>query len=373
MKKSQFFERTDKIALFLLVVCLGFRDIYPSIGKDVYVFLALIFAIPVTLLIRDLLCKRLTTKYFVGVLSVVLFYILIIPINGNGAKYFLPLFIAGVAFRYTDYVYISKSFFIMQMFILIIRLILANNGIIVSDYLYTEKIDSGISYDLGYGNPNALGCVVFFLCCYLFLSRMNKCISFVAILMISLITFDYTACRTSFFLSILLLLIYVMPFNLKEKIFYKNIILYLIPFMSLILLLFSWYLLDNYEVIDLLLSGRLKYMGQLYEMFDSLLMFFTGVPIDLGDLEFAVDNTIAYMLLCGGVCFIVIFLFQYISIVKMKIYIPLNVMIVLVLIVLSGFTEAVMAKFGFAGASFTWIFLFNKSYIVKNEEMIILS
>ncbi len=33
MKKSQFFERTDKIALFLLVVCLGFRDIYPSIGK----------------------------------------------------------------------------------------------------------------------------------------------------------------------------------------------------------------------------------------------------------------------------------------------------------------------------------------------------
>lgn len=24
MKKSQFFERTDKIALFLLVVCLGF-------------------------------------------------------------------------------------------------------------------------------------------------------------------------------------------------------------------------------------------------------------------------------------------------------------------------------------------------------------
>ncbi len=54
MKKSQFFERTDKIALFLLVVCLGFRDIYPSIGKDVYVFLALIFAIPVILLVRDL-------------------------------------------------------------------------------------------------------------------------------------------------------------------------------------------------------------------------------------------------------------------------------------------------------------------------------
>ena len=78
MKESQLFEWTDKIALFLLVVCLGFRDIYPSIGKDVYVFLALIFAIPVMLLIRDLLCKKFTTKYFMGVFSVVLFYILII-------------------------------------------------------------------------------------------------------------------------------------------------------------------------------------------------------------------------------------------------------------------------------------------------------
>ncbi len=59
-EKSQFFERTDKIALFLLVVCLGFRDIYPSIREGcICVSRFLIFAIPVMLLIRDLLCKRL--------------------------------------------------------------------------------------------------------------------------------------------------------------------------------------------------------------------------------------------------------------------------------------------------------------------------
>lgn len=368
MKKSQFFERTDKIALFLLVVCLGFRDIYPSIGKDVYVFLALIFAIPVMLLIRDLLCKRLTTKYFVGVLSVVLFYILIIPFNGNGAKYFLPLYVAAITFRKLDYKYITIQFFFMQLIALCIRMFLQSNGMLDERVWYTEKIEGGVSFDLGYGNPNALGMVSFFVCCYLYIImyEKRKWFAFFVVLLISLFSFGYTASRTSFYLSLLLMFACFIPNRLLHEFVYQKIILLSLPLALLMSFFLSAYLLYNYSFVNIVLSGRLGLFSQLLSMFDTLFDFVTGIPIDVTDFDFPVDNVIAYMLICGGIVFVLLFIIQYYIIVQYRNYIPAFMLVVLMLIVLSGLSENYWAKFGYTGASFTWILLFNQSYINKN-------
>lgn len=366
MKKSRFFEQTDKIALFLLVTCLGFRDILPSIGKDVYALLMFVYLIPIILLIRDVVYKELGIKELSLALAIILFYISVVPVNENGLKFFLPLYLAGIAFRNTNFRYISKLFFIMQFIVLFVRILLVYQNVLHVDYWHTEKINSGVSYDLGYGNPNALGCNVFFICCYLFLFG-NKLMSFLIILFITILTFYFTACRTSLYLSVLLMFACFIPFKWLRKLFVKDTVLYLILFTLFAPILFSSFLLVNYEEINLLLSGRLRYMSQFIELFNSPLLFFTGIPVDLGDLEFAVDNSIAYMLLCGGVLFIAIFIMRFIYIIKNKDHILMNVLIVLALIILSGLTESVMSRFGFAGASFFWILLFNRSYILKKS------
>lgn len=370
MKKSQFFERTDKIALFLLVVCLGFRDIYPSIGKDVYVFLALIFAIPVILLVRDLLCKRITTKSFVEVLLVVLFYVLIIPFNVNGAKYFLPLYVAAIAFRRVDYKFIAIQFLFMQLIALCIRIYMQSNGMLNVQVWYTEKIDGGVSFDLGYGNPNWLGMVVFFVCCYLYviMYEKRKWFSFVIILLMSLFSFGYTACRTSFYLSILLMLVYFIPNRLLRKFVCRKIILLSLPLVLLMSFLLSSYLLANYSSVNMVLSGRLGFFSQLLSMFNTPFPFITGIPVDVANLDFPVDNVIAYMLICGGIMFVLLFIIQYYKIVQYRNYIPVFMFIVLMLIVLSGLSENCWSRFGYTGASFTWILLFNQSYINKNIQ-----
>ena len=180
---------------------LGCRDLFQSMGLPVFIFLALLFFIPFALLVLEFV---LNLKFSVGTflfLTLIVFYLFISPVNVNGFQFFLPLFCAGLAFRYVDYKYISKAFLITQMACLTIRFYLINIGLIVEKKFGAAwKVEDGRSvYDLGYGNANSAGMIFFFLCCMIHCYWYNskKWLSFVLILFISYFAYYYTVSRLS--------------------------------------------------------------------------------------------------------------------------------------------------------------------------------
>lgn len=360
----------DKLLFCLLVICFGFRDILPNMGVSALPFLALIFLIPCIVIVREILHRRMSRNLVWLIGCIVCFYVVIIPFNPNGVKLFLPLFLAAIAFKNLDVRYIAKSFFMLEVTVLLFRWMLIENELLEVRRMYTDKINEGISYDLGYGNPNILGITILVtLCClHILLYERRKWLSFILILVTSWFAFQYTACRTMFFCSTLLLLTYLVPESLLRRYIYNKVFLFLIPTILLAFIFFAEFLMGNSE-LNTLMSGRVEFLLVLMSMFSSPLTFITGLQSDvIGDVDFPVDNAMVYLLCVGGLVAIGLFFFRYIQLIKERDLLSTAVLTVIVVMLISGIGEKTITCFGLAGGSLFWLFLFNVSYRNTDEK-----
>lgn len=129
--------------------------------------------------------------------------------------------------------------------------------------------------------------------------------------------------------------------------------------------------MTGYGEINVLMSGRAHYIGILMSMFSSPVVLLTGLQSDLvGDVDFPVDNGIAYLLCVGGIVAVGVFVFRYLLLVKNKELIPSSMLAVILVIFISGIGERTFASFGTAGASLFWILLFNTSYMSRGLDKV---
>ena len=104
-------------------------------------------------------------------------------------------------------------------------------------------------------------------------------------------------------------------------------------------------------------------------MFSSPSTFLTGLQSDMvGNVDFPVDNGIAFMLCIGGAVAVGIFICRYFQLVKYKDLVPTAMLSVIVVMFISGIGEKTIANFGVAGGSLFWMLLFNASYLNDAEE-----
>lgn len=358
-----------KILLYLYCFILLLRDIFSTLDKPVFIYLALLFTIPALLLLLEFLKKQKVTIEISLLLFITLFYILISSYNVNGIKSFIPMIYAGVAFRKIDFKYISKVFFIIQLLSLCIRCFMINNGIIYEEEMDVSwKAEDGhLAHDLGYGSSNMAGMSLFFLLCAFHLMMYSKCkwLSFLIALFGSLCIYDYTMSRTAFISSILLLITYLIPdkYNFYSRL---NRLLWLAPVLVVSPLIFIDILL-NIPGLDQLLSNRLYYIYYLFQLFGDPVTFITGIEIEDGR-GFAIDNVFSFLLVNGGILSIVIFFWIYKSFISEISYKPPYLSAVILVIIMSGIGESSWGQFGKIGSSFFWIIFLNKSYLTMPSK-----
>lgn len=350
--------------LLWVVFFLMLKDLMVGLKQPVFFLLLMVLLIPMVLLFHDAAKKTLNNKNILLLLFLTLFYLFILPANGTGFKYFLPMIYAGYAFRNIDYKLIGKIFLIAQLFVILARMCLVHIGLIAEEIVSLDyKSASGNLYhDLGYGNPNSAGMVFFFfvVSLHLVLYKKNKWLSFVLILLVSLFALRYTASRTSFGASMLLLFTYIIPSQFLIKFFHNKWFLLSVPFLILSPLLFGGWILSSYEEINELLSNRIYIVYLLMDLFSSPISYLTGVVIEEEGIP--IDNAFCYMLINYGITSIIVFAFQYINIVKQRSEISTFMLALLLIVVISGMGEASWAAFGGMGASFFWMLFFNQTY-----------
>lgn len=354
-------------SLLCLVSFLVIKDIAVGLGQPVFIFLFFIFLIPSLMLIRDMIKRTLGIKNICMLGFLTLFYLAIVPMNGTGLKYFLPMVFAGYAFRNTNYKQICLVFLGAQFFVILSRMLLVKLGYVSEELVFLSyKGEYGTLYhDLGYGNPNTAGMVFFFfvVSLHLFMYERQKMISFLLILIISLFTLQYTGSRTSFFASVLLMLIYITPNRIIGGVLSNRFLLLCIPLVIILPLILSNWLMDSHEEVNELLSNRVYIVSLLMEFFSSPITLLTGTVVEEG---IPIDNVFCYMLINYGIISIIIFFFRYLWIINRRNDIPPVFLASFVIMIISGFGEAAWAAFGGMGASFFWVLLFNNTYDSSN-------
>ena len=352
-------------SLLCITFLLAVRDIAVGLGMPVFIFLLFIFLIPVIDLVLDLLNRSLSRSSILTLVFLTLFYLAIAPFNdGNGFKYFLPMIYAGYAFRNVSYKQICMVFMWTQFIVLIMRMFLIHLGMIPEEMTYfAYKGEYGTSYhDLGYGNPNAAGMAFFFfiVSLHLFMYERHKKTAVCLIFAISFFSLEYTASRTSFLASMLLVIIYIIPTGIIDRILKNKFLLFCVPIIIIIPLLLSNWLMDSHEEVNEVLSNRVYIVSVLMELFNSPKTLLTGTVVEEG---IPIDNVFCYMLINYGIVSIIVFFLRYMHLIKNRGNISINFLAPFLVIIISGFGEAAWAAFGGIGASLFWILLFNNTYM----------
>lgn len=352
-----------KFLFFLYCMFLSCRDILVLFNYQVTVYLALLFGIPLLIILFDYIKNpKVGYNFFIFVI-VSLFYILISVYNTNGIKLFMPMVYAGIAFRNMNLKYISGVFCVFQLLTIVIRYYLIDSGLIYENEIntYWKTEDGRIAYDLAYGNSNIAGMTFFFFLCMLHVCmyRLNKLISFFIILIVGFLSFYYTISRTAFISTILLLMTYFIP-SKKRMFIFNKYFLWGVPLIVMLPLILLNYL-SSIPVLDQYLSNRIYYISYLFQFINSPATVLTGFEID-EDNSFAIDNVFSYLLVYGGIMALVIFFWFYRSFVANVKSIPSYIVSLVVVMIISGLGEASWAAFGRMGASFFWITFLNRYF-----------
>ncbi len=355
--------------LIFYCILLAARDLLQSMGAPVFLFLALLFIIPFALLSWEFLRNlRFSFATFLFLL-LVSFYVFIYPINSNGLQFFLPLFCAGIAFRQVEYNFLAKCFLITQIVCLLLRIYLINLGTITEKEFGADwKVSDGRSvFDFGYGNANSAGMIFFFLCCmiYCYWYERKRWLSFCMIIAISLFSYYYTASRTAFFSSLMLLSTFLIPVRFFGFIKQRGILMLvpLIVFAPLLIAPFS----SSITYLDQFLSSRIYYMLYMLSLFRDPISFITGVFVEENN-SFPIDNVFSYLLIYGGLIAILVWITSYISLIRKSKQVPFYILALIAVIILSGIGESSWATFGRIGSSFFWLLLLNKTIVQTGKR-----
>lgn len=292
----------------------------------------------------------------------------LIPINVNVIYYVLPLIISAYAYQSLDYKYVAKLFFFETSILILAQLWLIHIGVGENmEYQYTKTTISEYAYDFGFGNSNTFANILFYSCCYIYVMLYDKSrtLLFITITILSLVTYYYTQSRTAFITCLLLVITCLCPSKTIHKKIYNSIVLYIIPILVSSVFILSP-LLIKYSELNSLFSNRIYYSLMLFTSSNVINLLLAGIPYSIENIT--IDNVFAYMTMMGGLTFVVVFLYQYNKIIKLKHYINFSVLTVLIIVIISGSMEASWAHLSNPGAFFFWILLFNKTIYIKNDK-----
>lgn len=172
------------------------------------------------------------------------------------------------------------------------------------------------AHDLGMGNSNQFGMLIFELCCmiYLFIgiNKGKRLLFTIITIIVGCIMFYFTSCRTAFY-SILLLNILAFGYwlNLFSK--YYKILIGILPFIFFALNVYTALFYEDMSEFNEISTGRMWYMKKYLDDFSST-DWLVGAVVESSD---PLDGTYLEMLLKGGIVMTIFFSCSFfISIVK---------------------------------------------------------
>lgn len=266
-------------------------------------------------------------------LDILLYISLLLSINYKRFSYFLLAFfsVAVIAvlnpafkniFLIVTSLYILssieiRSFIKLNLFfqfsVFILASIFLSLGITKSELLVQLLFDSKERWDYGMGNPNTFSLFIYSILIniYILYGRKNVYIPFI-ILIISYYTYSYAGSRTFLFSIIVLFFTNMLGRLFRRYISAFKIILILIPILMFAIIVYCSSNVNEYEVLNLVMSGRLELYSDFINSL-SIKDYLIGTPLVN---EETVDSSYLHIFFEGGMLFFCFFLYLYINMVK---------------------------------------------------------
>lgn len=248
---------------------------------------------------------------------------------------------------------IIKINLFFQFFIFLICTYFLLFNIIEAKQFAQTLFDTRERWDYGMGNPNIFSSFIFSIITsiYLLFYKHSKII-IILILTIAIATYTYTYSRSFILSCFTLLILYTLRHEISKHITFFKRILLLLPIIMLILIYFLSINYTDYEVIDLILSGRLKLYANMISQL-SFADYIIGTPLVN---EETIDSSFIHIFFEGG---LFVFLLFYIVYYKLIRNINQVILIPYLFSLFSyGITESIMTYILNYGNMIFWIILF---------------
>lgn len=315
-KKISFFELLYDIAI-VIYLCLSILDLSVI---DISAFFMPLSLAAIGLLIYRLILLKMPSNSIVVIAIIVI--VTILAYFFSGRSWFLPYTIIFAVCGYKiDYNHILKIFMLFDAILVLILSLLAINGIISNNLFYRLEVFSGQlakRQSLGFNNVNTFALIAFQIpIIYILLkdkkiSKKDYIVFCASIVIIYLITKNYTVPIAGVFILIFLISIYICNKDLLRKI--------MRIFICFPLLLFglSYYLAINYDPtskvwssINMLLSGRIELWNNVYTRYG---IHFGGRIVEfgyIGSTRYVLDNSYLQLGIRYGIIMALVFILIY--------------------------------------------------------------
>lgn len=239
-------------------------------------------------------------------------------------------------------------------------------GITKSEMFNQTLWDMRERWDYGMGNPNTFALFIYSVVInmYLLFSRKSKLV-ILFIVIVSYITYSYTASRTFGGAVLLLLIAHVLRFKLSTSCSFKYLLISIPVFVFFGVIYFSINV-EKYTLINFLFSGRLELYGNFLRSL-SLSHYIIGSPLIN---EETIDSSFLHIYFEGGVfVFIVFCLMIYKTIQKStskerELFIPLFISVFAM-----GLTESILTFILIFGNMIVWQIFFRLFYRKSINEL----
>lgn len=291
------------VFFFILAFCKGI-----DLTKDSNIYLAL-YVIGVAMLGIRLFKQKYNLKQLLLIGTMILSGLLIFIIGHNSTPLFFTIALCSLKDVNLDK--ILKIVFWVHLFSFVSMIFLSSVGVIENNYIYHMRNNIGLTkrYFFGYLHPNLvqthlLSLIILYY--YLYGKKTNYVISIVW-MVISYVLFNFTYSRTSFFLSIIFIISYIL---LKKADKMKKMVAMISKYSFIILFMFTFYLSITYKssafttMIDDLLTGRIYYLNYIFSKFSIPLIGQSSYGANI-----AIDNSYFALLYQGGIIFTLIIIF----------------------------------------------------------------
>lgn len=321
-------------------------------------FLASILDVGTTLLSWGILLLTFTlfTKrdFSVVNLAFLLFYIATFFYTPY-AKDVLIMVVSIIAFRHLPIRQFAAINLLHSLVLLLIIYVLVLSGILVEEEMGKTFDATFSSRDLGFGNPNALACFIFYALANVYiLLRSRPYLFYVVFIPVVLWSFLYTGSRTFLIAETFLLLIYFMR-NFR----FVTSRWSLLGLLAVILVLVFYFSFNYDPIVDALLSHRLSIYEYVFQNM-SLKSYLLGLNASvLKDIP--MDNSYITLLVYGGISYLLLFIFLLVQAAwnnfdSIKPYFPL-----ICAILFAGIGESIFVGFTTANALLIWLLFLQKN------------
>ena len=314
IEKNQKF--TSKILFYTAYTILMFKticgrlDFVQNVGE--YMTIIELLLLTVCILIQTRYYKVKTIIFMFAILLICL-YSYVITRNAN----IMILFFFIFAMKNIDFEKLLKYDIKMKIMLLLLNIVFISLGLL--ENIITYRDNGSIRQTLGFASPNSFGGLVMSICFeWVYLRRKN--INGLTYLILILTTIGLEFLCNSRTPEICIILLIVVIFVYKRKIYLKKVLPYL-PIVLTIISLFLVYLYGKQNPIalrlDNILTTRLLCAYNFFQLYDINLFgnMFTSTGIWLGYVN-TLDNAYLYLLLNQGIVLYIFVIFVNIALFK---------------------------------------------------------